>query len=406
MTYQQAVAYLYEQLPAFQRVGAPAYKADLNNISALCNALDNPQESYSIIHVAGTNGKGSVCSMLASILFEAGYTTGLHTSPHLIDLRERMRVNGEMAPQAFVIEFLENHKNLSSKLKPSFFELTVAMSFDWFRKSQVDIAVIETGLGGRMDSTNIVNPILSVITNVSMDHTQFLGDTLEAIAGEKAGILKKNVPAVLGPENEALLYVFKGYGDKVGAKVHIAHPEGELPETDLKGSYQQDNIATVLGTVERLSVQGWNIEPKHVKKGLLNVGKNAGLRGRWEIINDDPTIIVDVCHNEAGLRASLESLKQHPYDTLHIVIGLSGDKDVESMIRLLPNATLYCTRSSVPRAMDPQRIHQAATKNGLPSACYTTAEEAVEAAKEHAGFNDLILVLGSIFLISDILKDY
>lgn len=406
MTYQQAVAFLYEQLPAFQRVGAPAYKADLNNITQLCEALENPQSQYPIIHVAGTNGKGSVCHMLSSILQEAGYTVGLHTSPHLLDLRERMKVNGAMAPEQFVIDFLQDHQSVIDELKPSFFELTVAMSFDWFRKSQVDIAVIETGLGGRLDSTNIVEPILSVITNVGMDHTQFLGDTLEAIAGEKAGILKKGVPAVLGPENEALLYVFKGYGDQVGAKVRIAHPEGELPATDLRGSYQKENIATVLASVEQLVKLGWDIDVSNVESGLKKVSTNTGLRGRWELINDNPTTIVDVCHNEAGLKASLATLQDYPYENLHIVFGLSGDKDVDTMVRLLPLSTVYCCRSSVPRAMEPERIENAAKNRGLITFVHDDPTKALDVARNNAGFNDIVLVLGSIFLIADILQDH
>lgn len=404
MTYNECVDLLYAQLPVFHRTGAKAYKADLGNIVQLSNILGNPHLAYPVVHVAGTNGKGSVCHMLASVLQEAGYKTGLHTSPHIKDLRERMRVNGVMAPEDFVIQFVERVAPLFQKIQPSFFELTVAMSFEWFRQQKVEIAVIETGLGGRLDSTNIVHPILSIITNISLDHTDLLGNDLESIAHEKAGIIKPKVPVVIGPGNNDLLHVFKTKTTQTESELHVATPT-PFRDSDLSGAYQIQNQATVAAAIQQLQSFGWNLSENAIAKGFAHTVKNTGLKGRWERLGEHPTIIADVCHNQAGFKAALEGLKNEQYNRLIIVTGFSNDKDLHEMIAAMPMDAVYiASQANVPRAETAFSVASQLNAGGKKvNGCIPDAIEALDYAKTLANSVDLILVIGSIFLVAEVL---
>jgi dihydrofolate synthase/folylpolyglutamate synthase len=388
----------------YQRIGPAAYKPDIGNITELCELTGNPQTHYKTIHVAGTNGKGSVCNMLAAIFQQAGYKTGLHTSPHLKDLTERMRVNGIPASQEFIIEYVNTWQNEIERMNPSFFELTVAMSFTWFSMQRVDVAIIETGLGGRLDSTNIVRPLVSIITNVQMDHMNLLGDTLQEIAGEKAGIIKPNTPVVIGPGNPTMVTdVIKKKAEIQHAPVYIAHTVSNPPECDLQGAYQTDNIATVLQSVNILNETFTNLNTGI--SGLKDVSKLTGFAGRWQQIQKNPEIILDVCHNADGLKASLKTLNKHNYKNLFLIVGFSEDKDVTEMIQLLPlQATIIASSASVPRAMNTQKLaekfYTVLQKNVT---CIEGAQQALTFAKQSAKPDDLILVLGSVFLIADLL---
>lgn len=428
MNYQQTIDYLFTQLPMFSRIGAAAYKKDLTNTVALCKALNNPHHKFKSIHVAGTNGKGSVSHMLAAILQTAGYKTGLYTSPHLHDFRERIKVNGEMVSEDFVIDFTKKIQPLIDELSPSFFEITVAMAFDYFAEQQVEFAVVEVGLGGRLDSTNIITPELSVITNIGWDHMNMLGNTLEKIAAEKAGIIKKGVPVVIGETLSETKPVFEQTANKKNAPIIFAGDEYTVVnsshqinslavevkdnrlgkeqkyELDLPGLYQTKNIVTVLTAVCQLQKFGWKIEENQIQAALKNTKQINGLHGRWEMIQQHPTIILDVGHNEDGIKQIVQQLAQTKYHQLHIVIGMVKDKEIETVLSLLPKeATYYFTKAQIPRALNEVDLQLKAKQYNLSGACFKEVNEALFAAKNKAAKDDLILVCGSVFLVGEVL---
>lgn len=430
-TYQQVLDYLYSQLPMFQRTGAAAYKDNLDNTIRLDEMFGHPHRSFKTIHVAGTNGKGSVSHMLASVLQEAGYKTGLYISPHLKDFRERIRVNGEMISEKAVVRFTElfQQKNEIEKLEPSFFELTVSMAFDFFRSMEVDVAVIEVGLGGRLDSTNIITPEISVITNISFDHMALLGNTLPKIAAEKAGIIKKDVPVVVGETSHETSFVFEQFAEKVQTKLTFAdqeyradysmltidgkqslniHKNGRLFYPDLKldllGIYQRHNVPTVLKAIDLLNEKGWILSENMIRIGLLNVIRNTGLLGRWQIIGHNPLVICDTGHNPAGIKLVVEQINQTAWKQLHMVIGMVSDKDQDEVLSLLPqNAHYYFTKASIPRAAEPEMLAAKAVRFGLKGDCYPTVRQALSEALASAGKNDLVFVGGSTFVVAEIL---
>jgi len=428
MTYQQTLDYLFTKLPMYSRIGAAAFKADLTNTIALCEALGNPQKKFKSIHVAGTNGKGSTSHMLASILQTAGYKTGLYTSPHLKDFRERIRVNGDMIAESFVVDFVERIKPLVLSLEPSFFEITVAMAFDYFVQEQVDIAVIEVGLGGRLDSTNIITPELSVITNIGWDHMNMLGNTIEAIASEKAGIIKPGVPVVIGEVIPATKTVFTEKALKENAALSIAtdqlfvsaweelahslqvtvvnkkNDEHTVYELDLQGIYQIKNILTVLESVKIMQQQGWKISQSAIKKGLQHTKKQTGLHGRWDIIQREPLLVLDVGHNEDGVKQIAEQIEITDHENLHIVIGLVKDKEVDKVLSLLPKqATYYFTKAQIPRALPEDQLAAKGYTAGLSGHYYADVNTALKAALVNAKKKDLILVCGSVFVVGEVM---
>jgi len=427
MNYQHALDYLFTQLPMFSKLGSKAYKADLSNTILLCNKLHNPQLQFPTVHIAGTNGKGSVSHTLAAILQTAGYKTGLYTSPHLKDFRERIKVNGVMCSKDFVVQFTNTMNNFIEQHHPSFFEITVAMAFEYFAQEKVDIAIIETGLGGRLDSTNIITPQLSVITNISLDHIQILGETLEQIAYEKAGIIKQNTPVVIGETMPETKNVFEQKANAVNAPIVFAEQENRVINffynhellaieiennfnkqrtkynLDLTGIYQTKNIITVLSAVHQLQKIGWKINEEHLHQALQNVKKVTGLQGRWQLLQSNPTIIADVAHNEAGIKQVLHQLKNISYKHLHIVIGMVKDKDVNKVLDLLPQqATYYFTQAQIPRALPVQELQKLANTKNLMGNNFENVNRAIDAATNSAQKNDLILVIGSVFLIGEI----
>ena len=426
MNYQETIQYLYAQLPMFHRIGAAALKNNLDNTFALDNYFDHPHQSYKTIHVAGTNGKGSVSHMLASIFQKAGYKTGLYTSPHLKDFRERIRINGEMIPEEAVVQFVDEFlsKNKDAKISPSFFELTMSMAFDYFRNEKVDIAIVEVGLGGRLDSTNIITPEISVITNISFDHVNILGDTLEKIAIEKAGIIKEKVPVVIGETQHETEQVFINTSKSKQSDVLFADQEYDIEnlsdgyfniqskkkratrkiELDLKGIYQQKNLATVLLAVDVLNTKGFDIADETVDSALKNVAKKTGLLGRWQQIGENPKIICDTGHNEGGITYIVKQLNNEKYDRLHIVFGMVNDKEIDKVLSLLPTtATYYFTRASIERAFDENELMLKASDYNLFGKSYPTVQKALAAAKENAQTNDFIFVGGSTFIVAEVI---
>ena len=425
MNYVQTLEYLFTQLPMFSRVGAAAYKPDLTNTIKLCEALGNPQQQFKSIHVAGTNGKGSTSHMLASILQTAGYKTGLYTSPHLVDFRERIKIDGVYCSKEFVVEFTEKIKPLIATIQPSFFEITVAMAFSYFAEQKVDIAVIEVGLGGRLDSTNIITPEVSIITNIGLDHTQFLGDTIPQIAGEKAGIIKKDVPCIVSEYTEetkpvfdaAAIHTSLAYGSELFTILDIKYTHDYLGvqvlnkktedvqtyQLDLNGSYQAKNVQGVLGAIGILQTKGWPISNQHIHDGLSHVKKNTGLYGRWQMIGTNPTTVVDVAHNVAGIQTLLSQIKLVNHQQLHIVFGMVKDKDIDSVLALLPTqATYYFTQAQIERAIDANELQQKAGQHGLTGNVFAHVNEAISAAQKQAQVTDLIVVCGSVFLVGEI----
>jgi dihydrofolate synthase/folylpolyglutamate synthase len=425
MNYDQTLEYLFTQLPMFSRVGAAAYKPDLTNTIKLCEALGNPQHQFKSIHVAGTNGKGSTSHMLASILQTAGYKTGLYTSPHLVDFRERMKIDGVYCTKEFVVEFTQKIKPLIASIQPSFFEITVAMAFSYFAEQKVDIAVIEVGLGGRLDSTNIITPEVSIITNIGLDHTQFLGDTIPQIASEKAGIIKKDVPCIVSEYTEetkpvfdkAAIHTSLAYGSELFTILDIKYAHDYLGvqvlnkktediqtyQLDLNGSYQAKNLQGVLGAVSILQTKGWKITNQHILDGLSHVKKNTGLYGRWQMIGTNPTTVVDVAHNVAGIQTLLAQIKLVNHQQLHIVFGMVKDKDIDSVLALLPTqATYYFTQAQIERAIDATELQQKARAHDLKGNTYQTVNAAIAAAQKQAQVTDLIVVCGSVFLVGEI----
>lgn len=428
MTYNETIAYLYAQLPMFSRIGAAAYKADLHNTIALCKALNNPEQKFKTIHIAGTNGKGSTSHMLAAILQEAGYKTGLYTSPHIKDFGERIRINGEMIDEAYVVDFVERTKQITATIQPSFFELTVAMAFEYFANEQVDIAIIETGMGGMLDSTNVITPLVSIITNIGYDHTNLLGNTLAEIAYQKAGIIKPSVPVIIGekhPETKAV-FINKAAGEnapivfaedrfevlsaqqlngQMVCDVRDKHNNLMTPfSLDLNGWYQSKNIISVLCAVDILRNQGFSMPAAVVTSSLQKVKKLTGLRGRWDILQQQPTIITDVAHNAAGIEQILLQLNNdYQNAALHFVMGFVKDKDIQNVLELLPaNASYYFTNAHLPRALSYQDLQSMAAEAGLSGKGFDDVNDAIAAAKKAAANNDVIVVCGSFFIIAEI----
>ncbi|HKG68334.1 MAG TPA: folylpolyglutamate synthase/dihydrofolate synthase family protein [Segetibacter sp.] len=427
LNYTETIDYLFHRLPMFSRLGAAAYKGDLTNTIKLCEAVGNPHLRFKSIHIAGTNGKGSTSHILAAIMQTAGYKTGLYTSPHLKDFRERIKVNGEMVKKGFVADFTERIKPLIEEIEPSFFEITVAMAFTWFADQKIDVAVIEVGLGGRLDSTNIITPELVVITNIGYDHTDMLGNTLEKIAGEKAGIIKKGIPVVIGESLPETKPVFQQKAKEMDAPLHFANEKRWIADwkqekhelivnvadnhTDerknyklrLTGLYQTKNLLTVLEAVHILILKGWQIEEKHVEDALLSVKKLTGLHGRWEVIHEHPYTVLDVGHNEDGIKQITEQLEHCNFQKLHIVIGIVKDKDVSKIFALLPKfATYYFTKAQIPRALPEQELAEKAKEFDLQGKEFPMVMEALQQAVDHAHKDDMILVCGSVFVVGEV----
>ena len=412
----------------YQRVGAAAYKADLNNTIAICKALGNPEKKIKCVHVAGTNGKGSSSHMLAAVLQQAGYKTGLYTSPHLVDFRERIKINGKEIPKTEVVKFVEEHKTVFENIEPSFFEWTVGLAFDYFAKQEIDVAIIEVGLGGRLDSTNVINPVACLITNIGFDHMNLLGNTLPLIAEEKAGIIKSRVPVTISQTQLEVISIFNNKAKELKAPIEFAdknykvisashqnnflslellHKKTNTKHTynlDLQGSYQIKNVMGVLNTIEILKEKGFLIEDEMINKALAQVQKITGLQGRWQIIQNKPLVIADTGHNQDGIREVLENLKRYDYKKLHFVLGVVNDKDISSILKLLPkDATYYFCKASIPRALNEKELSIQAKKEGLSGKTFETVSEALDAAKKQAKATDLVFVGGSTFTVADIL---
>lgn len=436
MTYQETCDYLFNQLPMFERQGKDGYKEGLSNTLALDDHFGHPHRAYATIHVAGTNGKGSVSHTIASILQECGYTVGLYTSPHLVDFRERIRINGAPISEEFVTTFVDNERSFFEPLHPSFFEITTAMAFSYFKERKVDIAVIEVGLGGRLDCTNIITPILSVITNISFDHTQMLGDTLAKIAAEKAGIIKKGVPVIIGETNEETRPVFEQKAREMDAPIVFAedHPEidsaemthdgGMLYHThcfgdlkgDLGGIYQQKNLETVFHALYALAQKGFlcecNDEVNKAKglhelcHGIANVAVHTGLKGRWQTIQTNPRVVCDTGHNVGGWQYISQQLKMVKCNTIHIIFGMVNDKDIESVLELLPkDANYYFTKADSHRALSEGVVKELAARHSLKGETYPTVYEAYKAAIQAASSKDFVFIGGSSYVVGDFLKN-
>jgi len=388
----------------YQRQGAMAFKKDLKNTLALAKHLDNPHLKFKSVHVAGTNGKGSTSHMIASVLQEAGYKVGLYTSPHLKDFRERIKINGQEVSEQFVIDFVADNKTFLDQQSLSFFEMTVGMAFHYFALQNVDIAIVEVGLGGRLDSTNIITPLLSVITNISLDHTQMLGETLLEIAFEKAGIIKPYVPVVIGEKQEAVLKVFKDRTTKLQSPLTIASEEDTLKyETDLKGKYQQKNEQTATVSLNILKTLGYIASETSIKKGLLNVVKNTGLKGRWQILDQSPKTICDTAHNEAGLIEVMQQLQTEKFEVLHIVLGVVNDKDLEKILPLFPKrASYYFCRPNIPRGLEATVLQKRAKDYKLLGTPYNSVNDAYKSAQRAAKSKDIIYIGGSSFVVAEV----
>ncbi len=435
MTYQQTIDYLYQQLPMFTRVGQSAFKKDLTNTIALCDALGNPQTKFPTIHVAGTNGKGSTAHLLAAFLQSLGLKTGLYVSPHYRDFRERIKINGEYVSKKYVKQFVAQYSPLFEQIQPSFFEMTVAMAFDYFATEGVDIAVIEVGLGGRLDSTNIISPLVSVITNISFDHTEMLGNTLPLIAYEKAGIIKQHTPVIIGEEQKETTPVFLKKAEECDAPIYFASQNFDIQaveqnvtftifdikqpkkniytqlKVNLNGDYQAKNVATVLQTIEVMKnlpffqqfTEGGMWE-NAIQNGFEHLKTLTNFIGRWEIISKNPTVLCDSAHNEGGLSLAVQQLKSLTINHLHIVLGMVKDKDISKMLSLLPiNATYYFCKANIPRGMDAEAIQELAADFGLKGKAYPSVKRALSAAKRRAKKDDLVYVGGSIFVVAEVI---
>ena len=404
MDYNSTLNWMFSQLPMYQRQGQTAFKKDLTNSLALSKHLNFPEKKFKTIHVAGTNGKGSTSHMLASVLQEAGYKVGLYTSPHLKDFRERIRINGKVIRKIDVINFIKKNNKFLSTHKLSFFEMTVGLAFDCFAKQEVDIAIIEVGLGGRLDSTNIITPEVSVITNIGLDHTQFLGETLPEIAFEKAGIIKSNTPIVIGEFQEDVFPVFEKIAKEKNAPLFLASNLNTSNfQTDLKGTYQKHNIKTVLKTIEVLKEKGFTISEENLKKGLLNVKENTGLLGRWQILNQQPKVVCDTGHNKEGLTYVLNQLQSEKFEKLHFVFGVVNDKDLTTILPLFPKeAIYYFCKPNIPRGLGATELQQYCIPFGLNGSVYTSVQEAYNTALKDAVSNDLIFIGGSTFVVAEV----
>lgn len=427
MTYEEVLQYLYNSLPMYQRVGNVAIKKDLTNTIILCNNLQNPQLTFKSVHVGGTNGKGSSAHSIAAVLQCAGYKTGLYTSPHLKDFTERIRINGEPISKEAVISFVVQNKNLLEQVQPSFFEMTVIMAFDHFAREAVDVTVIEVGLGGRLDSTNVITPLVSLITNIGYDHTDMLGDTLAQIAFEKGGIIKEGIPVIIGEKHEETIPVFSRLSEQRQAPlffaqddytVEVAHKKGgkwivnvdkegqrvfENLELALMGIYQLKNLPGILKTADMLRAQGLRIEKSHIISGLARVTELTGLKGRWQILSDHPLTICDTGHNQEAFRDIVAQMESLPHTQLHWVLGFSADKDVDKVLRLLPPyAQYYFCQAQVPRAMDAPLLQEKGAQLGLMGQAFSTVEAAIQAARQQAERSDIIFIGGSTFVVAEI----
>ena len=427
MNYSETLNWMFNKLPMYQRIGASAYKADLNTTINIINYLDNPQDSFKSIHIAGTNGKGSTSHSLASVFQEAGYKTGLYTTPHLRDFRERIRINGKMIPENEVVDFIEKHKDKLEELELSFFEMTVAMAFDYFRKEKVDIAIIEVGMGGRLDSTNVIKPELCVITNISLDHVKFLGENEEQIAAEKAGIIKPEIPVVIGETQEGSKDVFIKTAKEKNSPIFFAdkimdcrkdstysldyqqfdiykNNESYLKELKypLLGNYQKKNLATVICALDILR-DSFKIEEKHIIDGLANVIKNTSLMGRWQVINKNPLAIADTGHNVAGINEVNRQLAETKYNKLHFVLSVVNDKDIDGILQLLPKkAEYYFCKADIPRGLSADILFEKATNSGLKGKVYESVRNAYSSALANAQEGDLVFVGGSNFTVAEV----
>ena len=427
MNYQQTIDYLFTRLPMYSRIGPAAYKNNLTNTIRLCEFLDNPQKKFKSIHVAGTNGKGSVCHMLAAVLQTSGYKTGLYTSPHLKDFRERIKINGTFVSEKFIIDFTKKIQPLVDEIEPSFFEITVAMAFEYFVVQKVDIAVIEVGLGGRLDSTNVITPELSVITNIGWDHMNILGETLEKIAFEKAGIIKQAVPVVIGEALPETQPVFEKVAQEKNTVLTIASQKRQITDwnwqhhelvvevseenktdhstyhLDLPGLYQSKYLITVLEICSQLQQKGWSIPETSIHKGLQHVKKLTGLYGRWEIIHHDPLVVLDVAHNIDGIKQLIQQIELTEHRLLHIIIGMVQDKEVENIFSILPKtARYYFTKAQIPRAISEDELAVHGTNAGLEGESFSEVNAALYGALQYAQKDDLILICGSVFLVGEV----
>lgn len=428
-SYDEVLNYLYERLPMFSRIGGAAYKADLSNTKALCETAHHPEKDLICIHIAGTNGKGSVSHMLASVLQEAGLKVGLYTSPHIKDFRERIRINGQMIPESSVMFWTKQLMDTAEKVEASFFEMTVVMALAHFREQNVEIAVIETGMGGRLDSTNVVTPLLSIITHIALDHQQFLGETLEQIAGEKAGIIKEKIPVLIGRRQEQTSDVFNAIAQSLHSTLYYADELSEILHfenesfpakvtaridssvlnftTPLTANYQKENTTIVLSAVSILRKNPFfegKISDTAVERGIAKVNTNTGFKGRWDILSNHPLVIADVAHNEEGIQEVLKQINQTPHDNLHIIYGTVADKDVSKILPIFPkNVHLYFTEPSVPRKLSVDVLVQRAAELDIHGSAYKDAITALDAAKSRANSQDLIIVTGSFFVVCDVL---
>ena len=429
MNYQQTLDFLFSQLPMFQRLGGAAYKSNLNNTLAICKLLGNPEQKFPSVHIAGTNGKGSVSHLLASVLQEAGYKVGLYTSPHLTDFRERIRINGHKIPQEKVVEFVQSNKSLFENIQPSFFEYTFGMAINYFAGEKIDIAVMEVGMGGRLDSTNVVKSILSVITNIGLDHTQFLGDTFEKIAIEKAGIIKPDVSVVIGETQEEIKSIFLEQASENQSEIYFADKTYSLKpvdsdnihfnkfdvlkngevciadlQIDLKGKYQSKNIITALKAIDILQEQDFSISLEQLKPGFKNTRENTGFAGRWHILNKSPLTICDTGHNINGVSEIIAQLEELKFEKLHFVLGMVNDKNIDSILELLPEeARYYFCKANIPRGLDANELMKMAFQKGLDGFAFESVGEAFRAAKQQANSTDLIFVGGSTFVVAEVL---
>ncbi len=429
MNYQETLDYLFSALPMFHRVGAAAYKANLDNAHALCNALEHPEKGLVCIHIAGTNGKGSTSHMLASIFQEAGFKTGLYTSPHLKDFRERIKINGVKVEEEWVASFINQNKNKIDSIQPSFFEMSTIMAFQYFKEQKTDIAIIETGLGGRLDTTNVIQPEISVITNIGYDHMNLLGDTLEKIASEKAGIIKPYIPVVIGEFREETKPVFVQQAEKCRANISFAQENFIVTsldfdttkstqkivvkrkldgveryfDCDLTGNYQLKNIATVIQTLELLNKNKFPITEEQITAGLRNVKRNTGLMGRWQILQSSPLTICDTGHNEDGIREVLKMIAATPHQQLHFVLGMVNDKEIEKILNMLPkDALYYFCKANIPRGLDVAELSSKAMSCGLNGSIHESVMLALKAAQANSSVNDLVFVGGSTFIVAEV----
>ncbi len=406
MTYPEVIQYLYDQLPMFHRIGAAAYKPSLDNTRALCKWLNHPEDHVTTVHIGGTNGKGSTSHLIAASLQTAGYKVGLYTSPHLIDFRERIKINGQYIAEKAVLDFVIKYKNSSlTQIQPSFFEITFAMAMDYFHQEKVDIAIIEVGMGGRLDSTNVIHPILSVITNVSLDHQKFLGEDIPQIAMEKSGIIKSNIPVVLGPMKAAAKNIMLQKSIEKHSPLFEATMQDIVPECQLQGLYQEENKRTAFKALQIIMPQFPKLQHEHIHHAFKHVQSLTGIRGRWEILKDKPLTIADVGHNEEGIQSVLKQVQTTQHHELHIVIGMVEDKDVATVLSLFPkSAYYYFCKANIPRGMNAEALAQIARAQGLQGPVFYSVQEAFDEAQKKAKKHDLVLITGSFFTVAEILN--